>query len=246
MGARMGARIGANLGTETGREAAFRLGHRYCRPNPAGGAELCAEFDVSIFADGAWRAGPAAEAELRAAARFLLDTAYGVVEPRELARMIGCFAFASAAAAGQTERDGALDVALRNDRGLITAARLRPPVFAVERNGFGTAHVLFETAALGLYVLEVAPGAEIPAHYHRVMREDELVLDDGLLQQRRPVRAGDAFTWPAGLVHEYRNPTGAPKRILCIDRPKFIPDDEVVVAGAAELLPVAPVRTYRD
>lgn len=238
----MGARMGANLGAGTGREAAFRLGHRYCRPNPAGGAELRAEFDVSIFADGGWQAGPEAEAELRAAARFLLDTAYGMVIPRELARMIGCFAFASAAAAGQT----VLDVALRNDRGLITAARLRRPAFAVERNGFGAAHVLFETATLGLYVLEVAPGAEIPAHYHRVMREDELVLDDGLLQQRRPVRAGDAFTWPAGLVHEYRNPTGAPKRILCIDRPKFIPDDEVVVAGAAELLPVAPVCTYRD
>ncbi len=237
--------MGASFGIETGRQgraAAFCANHRFCRPDPAGAGLLCADFDVSIFADGTWDAGPSAEAELRVGARFLLDAGYGVVAPRAVARMIGCFAFAAGAAAGQR----VLDVTLRNDRGLITADRVRRPTFRVERNGFGAVHVLFETAALGLYVLEVAPGAAIPPHFHRLMQEEELVLDDGLLLQGRPARAGDAFAWPAGAVHEYRNPGEAPRRILCVDRPKFIPEDEVVVAEGAELAPAEPARTYRD
>lgn len=183
--------------------------------------------------------GPGAPGELRAGAAFLLDSALGAVTPGCLARMIGCFFFACAAGRGH----GAVQVTLRQGAE-AAAASLARPAFEVEVNGFGAAHVLYEDEALGLYVLEVAPGAAIPAHFHRVMQESELVLDAGLLQQGRPVRAGDAFHWPAGYVHEYRNPTDGPKRILCIDRPRFIPEDEVLVAGPVALLPARPSRNY--
>ena len=212
---------------------AVRFVHRFC--GKGGGAAL----DVSIRLTGGRCAGNRAEAGLRAGARFLLDSARGTVAGDELARMIGCFAVYWAGAG-----DPAAEVALDAGQGPVAAARLRRPVFGLERNGFGAARILHESATLGLYVLEVAPGAAIPAHFHRVMQEHELVLDDGLLQQGRPVRAGDAFSWPAGLVHEYCNPTEALRRILCIDRPKFIPEDEVVVAESAELIPVAPRRNY--
>lgn len=226
------------------RAGEVRFAHRFRRLGAAGRPARTALFDISICfdapGDGTHCTGGDARAGLRAGARFLTDAAYGTVEPAELARMIGCFAFAWVAGAGQR----VVEVTLRNDRGLTSAARLRCPAVTVERNVFGRAHVLHESDALGLYLLEVAPGAAIPAHFHRVMQEAELVLDAGLWQQGRPVLAGDAFAWPAGIVHEYRNPSAAPKRVLCVDRPKFIPDDEVVVTGPAELVPVRPARNY--
>lgn len=191
---------------------------------------------------------------VRAGAAFLIDALHRVAEPGELARMIGCLAaFLAAAPGGEAEvatevaAEVAAEVAVAVGaaRERAGAARLRRPVFEVERTAFGAAHILHETAALGLYVLELAPGAAIPAHYHRVMEEAELALDRGLLLQGRPVRRGDAFVWPAGRVHAYANPGAAPRRVLCIDRPKFIPEDEVPAAGPVDLAPARPARRYR-
>ena len=117
------------------------------------------------------------------------------------------------------------------------------PEFEVEHTAFGAAHIVHEDDTLGLYILEIAPRGIIPAHYHRVMRESELILDDGLLQQDRPVARGNAFAWPLGHVHAYRNPTGRPRRILCLDRPRFMPEDEVPLS-AAPLVPLAPLVNY--
>lgn len=195
---------------------------------------------VSLLPDGAPARDDAAWAELRAGTAFLIDSALEVMPAEELAAMIGCFFFASVAGRGH----GRVEVAVGDGQGMSAAARVMRPDFTIEANDFGAAHVLYENDTLGLYVLEVAPGATIPAHYHRVMQESELVLDAGLLQQNLPVRPGDAFTWPTGYVHAYRNPTKRPKRILCIDRPKFIPEDEVVVTGAPLLIPVKPEWNY--
>ena len=54
---------------------------------------------------------------------------------------------------------------------------------------------------------------------------------------------GNAFAWPLGHVHAYRNPTGRARRILCIDSPRFMPEDEVPLAAAA-LMPLAPFVNY--
>jgi hypothetical protein len=71
------------------------------------------------------------------------------------------------------------------------------------------------------------------------MRESELVLDDGLLQQGLPVARGSAFDWPQGHVHAYANPTARPRRILCIDSPRFTPADEVPLTPPPPLVPMA-------
>lgn len=239
MGVSAGTLSGVRLASR-GRPAEFRFSHRFLRLGAAGRAPYPALFDVSVHLHAASPARNGARAGLRAGACFLIDALYGAVPPGELARMIGRFACAWEAEAGSR----VVEVTLRNDRGLITAAHVCRPVFAVEHNGFGAAHILYENEVLGLYVLEVAPGRAIPAHFHRVMQEAELVLDANLLLQGRPVRPGDAFAWSAGQVHEYRNPTAAPKRILCIDRPKFIPEDEVVAPGNHELAPARPERSY--
>lgn len=204
--------------------------------SPAGGAE---PIELEVLPDGPL--DQEATAKLRAGAAFLLDSVPGVPDAA-LARMIGCCFFACA----PVRRHRAVRVTLCQGAAPPSGVALVRPVFEVEHHNFGVAHVLHEDETLGLYMLKVAPGSAIPAHFHRVMQESELVLDAGLLQQGRPVRAGDAFHWPAGFVHEYRNPTETPKRILCIDRPKFIREDEVVVTGPAELSPAAPLRNYLD
>lgn len=223
-----------------GRSVGLRFSHRFHPLRVQGEAPPAARLDISILLDDVARLRDGARAGLQAGTRFLIDAVLGVVEPVELAHMIGCFVFACVAG----ERHQVADVTLRSGGGPVAAARMTRRAFEVERNGFGAAHILHESGTLGLYVLEVAPGALIPAHFHRLMQETELVLDPGLLQQAAPVRPGDAFVWPAGWVHEYRNPTGLPRRILCVDRPKFIPEDEVVVAGPAELLRRQPARSY--
>ena len=170
-------------------------------------------------------------------ARFLLDHAGAWLSPPDLARLFGAAFFAFAPSARRAA------VCLK--AGAIQAhAWLARPSFGVEHNHFGRVDILYEDETLGLYVLAVAPGARIPPHFHRVMAESELVLDAGLLQQGRPVARGAAFRWPKGFIHEYRNPTRAERRILCLDRPPFIPDDEVEVSGPVELRPLAPAGHY--
>ena len=195
---------------------------------------------VSLTPDGWVSEDEAAWSEFRAAAGFVIDSTIGTVAPDDLARMIGSLFFALTVG----RRHKRVEVMVGDGQELNATARLLRGELPVETNGFGMVHVVHEIDALGLYVLEIAAGATIPAHFHRVMEETEMVLDPGLLQQNLRVRAGDAFIWPAGYVHEYRNPTSRPRRILCIDRPKFVPEDEVLVTGAPLLMPRRPSCNY--
>jgi dihydroneopterin aldolase len=107
-----------------------------------------------------------------------------------------------------------------------------------ELKPFGTVDIIFETREAGIYRLNVAPGGTIPMHVHRRMQESEMVLGEGLLCQNRPVQHGSVFRWPSNAPHSYRNPTDRWQSILCVDRPRFIEDDEVVVdAPPADIEP---------
>lgn len=111
-----------------------------------------------------------------------------------------------------------------------------------EPSKFGHVDVVFETRDAGIYRLHVAPGRCIPLHVHRQMRESELVLSDGLLCQGQPVPPGTVFHWPLGAAHRYDNPTARPQTILCVDSPRFMPDDEIEVEG--EPADVKPGRAF--
>ncbi len=112
-----------------------------------------------------------------------------------------------------------------------------------ESKGFGTVDVLHETRDAGIYRLNVAPGKGIPLHVHRVMRESEMVLGDGLLCQGRPVTPGTVFRWPLEAPHRYDNPTERWQTVLCVDAPRFDPADEIEVD--APLADVAPEPTWQ-
>jgi len=115
----------------------------------------------------------------------------------------------------------------------------------LEHNHFGTVDVLHEGPACGVYVLHIPPGGGIPAHVHARLFEAELVLDEGLLLNRRPVAAGVAHVWPANVVHAYKNPGAAEATILCINRPRFDPKDELLVVPEPADLPDASEHAMR-
>lgn len=114
--------------------------------------------------------------------------------------------------------------------------------YAREEKPFGRVDIIHEGAGYGVYRLRVRPGGTIPTHVHRQMEESELVLGSGMLLQGRPVERGMAFNWPRGFPHRYDNPTATEQTVLCVDRPRFIPSDEVETEPPTEGL--APVTGF--
>jgi len=94
---------------------------------------------------------------------------------------------------------------------------------------WGEVDTLHESRDAGIYRLNVAPGACLPRHVHRVMREAEMTLGDGLRCQGRLAGAGAIRRWAHGEAHDYVNVSDGWQTILCIDAPPFQPEDEIVV-----------------
>jgi len=112
--------------------------------------------------------------------------------------------------------------------------------FEVEDKPFGTVDIIYETNGAGIYRLNVAPGKRIPLHIHEEMRESEMVLGEGLLCQGELSPPGTVHRWPRGAAHTYENPTDRHQTILCVDSPRFIPEDEVEVSGEPADVPAEP------
>lgn len=115
----------------------------------------------------------------------------------------------------------------------------------VESKSFGFVDVIFETKECGVYRERIAPKTILPTHIHKELDESELVLGSGFLLQGKPVEAGVAHTWPRGFAHRYENITDIEQSFLCIDRPAFIPTDELEVDIPVEKLTrPEPVRFF--
>jgi dihydroneopterin aldolase len=109
-----------------------------------------------------------------------------------------------------------------------------------EPKPWGFVDVIHETRDAGIYKLVLAPGGTIPLHVHRSMREAELVLTPGLRCQGEPVPQGTVRRWPRGAAHVWENASQQHQGILCVDAPRFDPDDEIVVAGEPADVPPEP------
>lgn len=121
----------------------------------------------------------------------------------------------------------------------------RSDLHVEEVKTWGKVKILFENGTYGIYVLTIAPKCLIPLHLHQIMDESELVLTSGLLLQEIPVSEGVAIHWKKNFAHFYENPSDYWQKILCIDSPPFIPEDEVLVPSATYRWPdVESVSTY--
>ena len=118
--------------------------------------------------------------------------------------------------------------------------------FAVEERRFGEVDVVFETHHCGIYRLRVKPRGVIPTHVHRTMEEAEMVLGGGLLLQNEPAQRGIAHRWPKEFPHRYENYTDQEQTILCIDRPAFMPEDEILVDDPPGSLETLEAHRYYD
>lgn len=105
-----------------------------------------------------------------------------------------------------------------------------------EKKSFGFVDIIFETKECGVYRERIAPRTVLPTHIHHHLDESELVLGDGLLLQGTSVTPGTAHTWPKGFAHRYENITDIEQSFMCIDRPAFIPTDELEVDIPVEKL----------
>jgi dihydroneopterin aldolase len=123
-------------------------------------------------------------------------------------------------ALGETAQPSLL---IERDRHWVELAREAKP--------YGFVEVVHETRDAGIYRLNIAPGQSIPLHYHKLMRESEMILTEGLWCQRKAAPAGAAHRWPLGAKHGYDNPSDRYQSILCVDAPRFIPSDEIEVDG---------------
>lgn len=114
-----------------------------------------------------------------------------------------------------------------------------------ETKSFGLVDVVFETKECGVYRERISPRTILPTHVHQHLDESELVLGDGLLLQGQPAIPGVAHTWPRGFPHRYENITDVEQSFLCIDRPAFIPTDELEVDVPVEKLTrTEPIRFF--
>jgi FolB domain-containing protein len=117
--------------------------------------------------------------------------------------------------------------------------------FVTETKTFGYVDIVFETKECGIYRERIFPHTVLPTHIHRHLDESELVLGDGLLLQGIKAIPGVAHSWPKEFPHRYENVTDIEQSFLCIDRPKFIHDDEVEVnIPVGELKRTEPIRFF--
>jgi dihydroneopterin aldolase len=67
------------------------------------------------------------------------------------------------------------------------------------------------------------------------MRESELMMSGGLLAldsngDGKALAKGERFSWSKRQVHGYTNTGSNDANILCMDRPAFIPSDEIEIS----------------
>ena len=90
----------------------------------------------------------------------------------------------------------------------------------------------------GLYILHISPQQSIPTHVHHIMNETEMICSSVMDVQsvNNQVQFGTIHSWKHNIPHTYINTsTTSECCILCIDIPKFIPSDEILVSDSASI-----------
>jgi 8-oxo-dGTP pyrophosphatase MutT (NUDIX family) len=121
-----------------------------------------------------------------------------------------------------------------------------------EINAWGTVDIVYETTEAGelwqdtgLYMLNIAPGKEIPMHWHPIMRECESIIHPGLESQSEPLVASSIRSWGYN-AHYYLNKSALWATVLCCDTPHFTPNLEVPCCYTPHAEPQSIVLDYAN
>jgi mannose-6-phosphate isomerase-like protein (cupin superfamily) len=91
---------------------------------------------------------------------------------------------------------------------------------------FGKVQVLESNNKFGSSILVIEPGKEITKHFHKKMKEIEVVLEGEIWCGDKIQGPGEVNVWETGQAHGYRNESGSIVKILCITMPPYDPQDE--------------------
>lgn len=120
--------------------------------------------------------------------------------------------------------------------GVEVTRRFVDVTYTEQRTAYGYVHVVHETPEMGIYRKHLAPRSIVPVHLHRAHQEAEMLISHGVCVQNSVGRLGSVRLWPSGCPHGYGNPTDVAQGVMCISRPPYTPEDEVLVQGEAAVV----------
>jgi hypothetical protein len=89
--------------------------------------------------------------------------------------------------------------------------------FRRRKMSFGFLDIVYEGRELGIYRIDIIPGATLVLHPNSTGRAAEMTLSGGLLYQGRRVRTGSARQRQPTDTCRYANPTDRAQTLLCVD-----------------------------
>jgi dihydroneopterin aldolase len=123
--------------------------------------------------------------------------------------------------------------------GVEVLRRATDMIYPEKSTAYGCMQAVHETPRIGIYRKTLAPRATVPVHLHRNHQEAEMLISGGVRLQNCAGMLGSIRLWPSGCPHGYSNPTDMTQSVLCISRPPYSADDEILVSG--EAAPVSAV-----
>ncbi len=90
---------------------------------------------------------------------------------------------------------------------------------------FGKVQIFESNDKFGSSILLVEPGKEITKHYHKKMKEIEVILEGEVICGDKIQKSGDINIWEINQVHGYKNESTSIVKILCITIPPYDPED---------------------
>ncbi|MFH1833274.1 MAG: hypothetical protein ABH816_03905 [Candidatus Levyibacteriota bacterium] len=94
---------------------------------------------------------------------------------------------------------------------------------------WGYVKEIVSTKELGVSLLIIKAGRSLPAHYHKVIIEYEIIIKGDIKVNGKKQREGSISVWKPGKIHEYVNDSSKEVKIPCITIPPYSPSDEIPI-----------------
>lgn len=90
---------------------------------------------------------------------------------------------------------------------------------------FGKVQLFESNDQFGSSILIIEPGKEITKHYHKRIKEIEVILEGKVVCDNKIQKPGQVNVWAVNQAHSYKNASQAVVKILCITVPPYDPKD---------------------